>query len=163
MMVFCSLGFPWSSIPWGSVGFPWSSRVTMRTLLPCFPPTIFESDIKLSVYHLWCFISVCPFVALSKINLTNTSTLFCLVHIIKRSCLTACVFRSVSLNASSHLCFRFLITVGYWTCNGTVPWTVSHKSCHKVYYNKWLKLTRDIGWCWPHSYINKIKLTFNHE
>ena len=31
-----------------------------------FSPTIFQSDIELSVYHIWCFISVCPFVALSK-------------------------------------------------------------------------------------------------
>ena len=29
-------------------------------------PTIFISDTKLSVYHISCFISVCPFVALSK-------------------------------------------------------------------------------------------------
>ena len=37
------------------------------------------------------------------------NTLFCLVHIKKCSFLTSCVFRLVSLNASSHLCFRFFI------------------------------------------------------
>ena len=33
-----------------------------------FSPTIFKfkSDMKLSVYHISCFISVCPFVAVSK-------------------------------------------------------------------------------------------------
>ena len=30
------------------------------------------SDIKLSVYHLSCFISVCPFVALSKATFAET-------------------------------------------------------------------------------------------
>ena len=31
-----------------------------------FSPTIFNSDIELSVFPIWCFISVCPFVTFSK-------------------------------------------------------------------------------------------------
>ena len=37
-------------------------------------------------------------------------TLFCLVDIKKRSLLTSCVFWFVFLNASSHLCFRFVFS-----------------------------------------------------
>ena len=44
-------------------------------------------------------------------NLPKIHTLFCLVHIKKRSFLTSCVlWWFVSLNASSHLCFRFFVT-----------------------------------------------------
>ena len=60
-----------------------------------FSPTIFKSDIELSVYHISCFISVCPLVALSKAKFAeNLHFVFCLVHmayIKKRSFLTSCV------------------------------------------------------------------------
>ena len=56
-------------------------------------------DIQLSVSALSCFI----YVALFK---PNICTLFCLVHIKKRSFLTSCVFWFVSFSTSSHLCFQ---------------------------------------------------------
>ena len=57
-----------------------------------FSPTIFKSDIEVNVYHISCFIFVCPFVALSKANfLPKIRTLFCLVHIKTRSFLTSCL------------------------------------------------------------------------
>ena len=38
-----------------------------------FSRTIFKSDIELSVYHISCFISVCPVVALSKAKFAENS------------------------------------------------------------------------------------------
>ena len=38
-----------------------------------FSHTILKSDIELSVYHISCFISVCPFVALSKATFAENS------------------------------------------------------------------------------------------
>ena len=54
-----------------------------------FSPTIFKSDIKLSVYHISCF-SLRRFI--EGKNIPKMCTLFCLVHIKMRSFLTACEF-----------------------------------------------------------------------
>ena len=53
-----------------------------------------KSDIELNVEHISCFISVCPFGALSTATFAENVHIFfsCLVHIKKRSCLTSCVF-----------------------------------------------------------------------
>ena len=55
-----------------------------------FSPTICKSDIKLSISHISCFISLCQSVRLSVVG--KSCTLFCLVHIKKRSLLSCSVF-----------------------------------------------------------------------
>ena len=57
-----------------------------------FEKTIFKSDIELSVYHISCFISVCPFVGLSKATFAdNLHTVLSSPHYIA-FILTSCVF-----------------------------------------------------------------------
>ena len=50
-------------------------KISKLDLFECgsFSPTIFNIDIELSVYHISCFISVCPFVALSKATFAEDS------------------------------------------------------------------------------------------
>ena len=56
-------------------------------------PTILNSEIELSVFSISYFISVCPFVAMSKaMYAENSHIVFCLVDITKRLFLTSCVF-----------------------------------------------------------------------
>ena len=57
-----------------------------------FLPTIFKSDIEPSVYHILCFISVCPFVALSKAKSAENVQFVLSSPIKTRSFLTSCVF-----------------------------------------------------------------------
>ena len=71
-----------------------------------FSPTIFNSDIELSVFPISCFMSECPLVALSKATyVAKIRTLFGLVDIKKRSlfnllCVLICYARRIALSSS---------------------------------------------------------------
>ena len=66
--------FPWSSSFQHNLARVGLTRFQKNNLISkldlceggSFSPMIFKSDIELSVYHISCFISVCPFVALLK-------------------------------------------------------------------------------------------------
>ena len=63
-----------------------TKSIFARVVHGSFSPTIFKRNTEITVYHILCFISVCPFVALLKAKFAEN------VHIKKRSFLTSYVF-----------------------------------------------------------------------
>ena len=79
-----------------------------------FSPTIFKNDIEISVYHISCFISVCPFDALSKARFAeNLHIVLSNPYFKKCSFLTYCVFLvgtervKVALDVANQIVRRF--------------------------------------------------------
>ena len=80
-------------------------------------------------------------------NLPKMCTLFCLVHIKKRSFVTSCVLLFVSLNASSHLCFRFFGKTNLSKIRKELPFLQQESVKH----------------IWTEGYIRSIDVLFSDQ